>query len=578
MEQQNKSPASSRRHVWQMVLACLMVLLLAQALVGALGWSALNRLVAGNTADRIELSVRKAADTIQGGLNMGKPLAQYFGVEQVLESVQDDIPGLTSAQIVLPDSQVLAETGTAMDAGLLMDVINGRSRAEGPVLEAMPSGSVRRIESHQVQLGVPLAEPDAQSRGALVVSVDLADAASGSRLLHSSMVMLVITLAAAVALVLLLRYGLSAVPPAYRARWQRLIPVAVLLLAQTAVAVHTTQTFRNQWLDVANENARTLAAGVQSDLHKVLSYGIAFDRIVGVDDYLHRVVASFPVIERMRVVRPDGDLIAHSDRTPGEDDFSLALSRGDEVVARLGVRLDGQALQAGVWSRIIDAATVGLIAVIAAMELLGLLELAGREGWLQGMRRWHDRRLAGRALPPELARYAMFGLLFAWSLPLGFMPLYARSLVVSPTSSSVMQFLMALPIVVEMAAGLMAALLAGRLTDRHGWPRPVLWGFFLSVAGSLACAWADTLHGLATARALVGVGYGLAWMGLQGLVVLNSPAKGRGHQMSNLIAGLFAGYLSGAAVGAMLMQQVGAKAVFVLGAVLFLLPALAVSV
>src|SRR5699024_1291241 len=157
----------------------------------------------------------------------------------------------------------------------------------------------------------------------------------------------------------------------------------------------------------------TLAAGVQSDLHKVLSYGIAFDRIVGVDDYLHRVVASFPVIERMRVVRPDGDLIAHSDRTPGEDDFSLALSRGDEVVARLGVRLDGQALQAGVWSRIIDAATVGLIAVIAAMELLGLLELAGREGWLQGMRRWHDRRLAGRALPPELARYAMFGLLFA---------------------------------------------------------------------------------------------------------------------------------------------------------------------
>lgn len=565
-----------RRYIWQMTLACLLILLLAQVLVGALSWSALNRLVASNTADRIELAVRKEADTIQSGLNVGKPLAQYFGLEQILQSLYDGVPGLTSARVVLPDHRVLAAIGESMDTALVVDVMNQRERASGPTLESTSSGTVRRMEPHQVQLGLPLLEPGSDAKGALVVSVEVADTTSRAQLFRSGLVMLAITLAAALVLVVLLRRGLAVHDPALQSRLRRLIPIGVLLLAQVAVAAHTTQTFRALWLDVAHDHARTLALSVQSDLQKVLSHGIAIDRMAGADQYLDRVVASFPLIQGMRVVDRSTTLVSSQYATDA-DDFQLPLTQLEQPVAQLGIQLNHAALRAGVWSRVVDAATVGLIAVIAAMELLGLLELAVLQGWLQRRTRAGEYHQPNRSLPPELARPAMFGLLFAWALPLGFMPLYARSLVVAPASATSLPFLMAAPIAVEMGAGLLAALLAGRLSDRHGWQRPVWLGFSLSMLGSLACAWVDSLAGLVLARAVVGMGYGLAWMGLQGLVVLNTPVHRRGQQMSSVVAGLFAGHLSGVAVGAMLMQQLGAPAVFALGAVLFLIPALVIQ-
>src|SRR3546814_12750872 len=65
-------------------------------------------------------------------------------------------------------------------------------------------------------------------------------------------------------------------------------------------------------------------------------------------------------------------------------------------------------------------------------------------------------------------------------------------------------------------------------------------------------------------------------MGLQGFIVTQSPAAYRGRNMATVIAGLFAGHLSGAAVGALLAQPVGASAVFAVGACLLILAALGV--
>jgi predicted MFS family arabinose efflux permease len=88
----------------------------------------------------------------------------------------------------------------------------------------------------------------------------------------------------------------------------------------------------------------------------------------------------------------------------------------------------------------------------------------------------------------------------------------------------------------------------------------------------LACAAAPNLPLFALARGLVGLGYGLTWMGLQGFVVTRSSARHRGHNMSSVIAGLFAGHLAGAAVGAMMMEQSGFRAVFAVGALMMLMP------
>src|SRR3546814_17157908 len=71
-----------RRPLRDVLLACIVVLLLAQGLIGSLSLSALNRLAADNTAERIELLARRTSSQIQTGMTLGKPLAQYFRSEE----------------------------------------------------------------------------------------------------------------------------------------------------------------------------------------------------------------------------------------------------------------------------------------------------------------------------------------------------------------------------------------------------------------------------------------------------------------------------------------------------------------
>ncbi len=244
----------------------------------------------------------------------------------------------------------------------------------------------------------------------------------------------------------------------------------------------------------------------------------------------------------------------------------------------LVVRLSEHVLARGVRSRMIDAATVVAVALVAATEMLLLLSLLLN----RGSRMPAADHAAAAALRNtsdigRIARPVMFGFLFAWAMPLGFLPLYARSL--PPGDLALPSNLMlALPISVEMGCGLLTALLAGRLTDRRGWRVPVLIGLAISFAGMLSCAVAADLPMFAAARGLVGLGYGLAWMGLQGFIVTRSSPLYRGRNMTSVIAGLFAGHLTGAAVGAMLMEQLGFRPVFAISAVMMAVPVLGVLV
>src|SRR5690606_15441631 len=281
----------------------------------------------------------------------------------------------------------------------------------------------------------------------------------------------------------------------------------------------------------------------------------------------------FPVIGEVQLLDAQGQVLNRANAQgalpatshEGEGEglvFPLVAQPGGPVLAQLRILLDGSLIAAGVRARILDAGTVVAVALVAAFELFLLLALLMDRAFSVP-----QRTASGEPIGLDdasqvglVVRPVMFGFLFAMALPLSFLPIYARSLLPPSAFEHGAAFLMALPIAVEMACGLLTALLAGRLTDRRGWQFPVLAGLLVAFAGNLACALAGSLSGFVMARGLVGLGYGLTWMGLQGFIVVRSPAAYRGRNMASVIAGLFAGHLSGAAVGAMLMQQWGSNA------------------
>jgi predicted MFS family arabinose efflux permease len=582
-----------RRPVLELTCACLGVLLLAQALIGALSLSALNRLATDTAADRAEVAAQRIVSNIQNGLRLGKPLGQFFGLDDILRDGMADVSGAHGVAVVLADGRVLDSAGQAVpQADELGRALAGAANAE------MPAGMMRRGTDEasgraegEVVLAVPLIA-DKTVAGAVVLAIAQDAAASRALIVHNLLVLFLATALVGFALAVVFKW---IVPPAQlteggRARFA--VPLAALLLAQGIYAASTIATFRDTSLQVAHDSVAAAAAGLQRDLNRVLGYGIAPDHLRGVDVPFRRLAGYFPNITAIDLVDVSGRVLDRADahgaqpveglaRTlPAADALTLVLPlSGASARASLVVHLDDRAIAAQVRSRMLDAATVVVVSVVAAVEMLLLLSLlmsrayAGRAlGRDDAPRRLEDTSDVGR-----IARPVMFGFLFAWALPLGFLPLYARSL---PAAGLDLRpaMLMALPISVEMACGLIASLLAGSLTDRKGWQVPVLAGLGISLAGFVACALAPNLPWFVAARGLVGLGYGLTWMGLQGFVVTGSPAASRGRNMTGLIAGLFAGHMAGAAVGAMLMEQLGFRSVFAVGAAMLILPCAGVLV
>ncbi|WP_202444869.1 MFS transporter [Schauerella aestuarii] len=587
-----------RHPILAVTLASLIVLVLAQALIGSLSLAALNRLMAQTTADRIEVTARSLGAEIQNGLRLGKPLAQFFGLDDILRksSTGDHPPSL---QVVQVDGTVLAKRqgdgradiggdAQALLAALALPPTRGHSpppdSRETPV--RLPSGTAMIARDQSVTIAAPLMNTAGQLTGAIIVDVERNALAWRELVVRNTTVLILVTacggLLLAVGFRLFAPYGGSTAGS--RARF--IVPLVAILLAQGLYAAYTISNFRTVWLQVTRENANMLAEGMQRDLNRVLGYGLTVSKLRGLEAPFTRLQTSFPAIGQIAVTDAEGKVLAVSRLpdmpNPGLDlrpdlTFSLPLNDANpaQSAGQLSITLNAAIIDDGVRNRVIDALTVSAVALITAMEMLMLLSLLMITGTLPTRRaadeilKQDDRGQA--ALVGRLARPVMFSFLFAWALPLGFLPVYARTL--PPGALDLPpNLLLALPISVEMACGLIAALLAGRLTDRRGWQTPVIAGLGVAAAGMLACALASTLLGFVAARGLVGFGYGLAWMGLQGFIVTRSAPQARGRNMTSVIAGLFAGHLSGAAVGSMLMEQTGYHTVFVVGATMLILP------
>ncbi|WP_439810716.1 MFS transporter [Bordetella bronchiseptica] len=570
----------SSRPLLGVTLACVTLLWLAQGLTGVLTLSALQRQIVDATAARVEVSARQSAIAIENGVRLGKPLEQYFGLGGLLDGLLEESHGVTGVAVVLKDGRLVASAGALVPHAARLARALAFPDDEPGVLR-QPSGSVRLVGDEAVSLGIPLAGSDGIVRAALVLGWQRDPAFMHALMWRNLRVLALVTAAVALALALALRRGERRRRESGGARARFVLPLVALLLAQGVYAGYTIGMFREVWLDVARHNAVVLATGLQRGLDRVLGYGLEPRQLRGVDRLFSRTIRAYPLIGSIALVASDGRVLqevdAHGSVTgdaqrrfaddPGYT-VSLPLGASDASRGALALRLDGGAVAAALRDRALDAATVAVVALVAAVELLLLLVVVMNRALPNGQ---------GRQAPADgsdvggSARPVMFGYLFACAMPASFLPLFARSL---PAAGLPLPpaLLIALPISMEMGCGLLAALVAGRLSERRGWRQAVLQGLLLSCIGFVASALASDLAWLVSARGVVGLGYGLTWMGLQALVVSRSPPTHRGRSMAGVVAGLFAGQLSGVAVGAMLMEQLGFRAVFAIGAVLLLLP------
>jgi predicted MFS family arabinose efflux permease len=575
-----------RQSTLRLFLAFFAVLLLVLLLNGGLTLGALHKVQFESTTAAVRMVGHDWAQRIQGAIRFGKPIEQFYGLHATLTEIQKDLPAVATVAITNPQGSLIQSVGQAPMLDDLASSVRRTLAASKPVASKLQG---------RHYLVFPIQGREAQAAGALVMTVDEATItqALSEHLGRNLMVLAVVALLAALVLLAglpLLGFGGIGIQSS---RWRLFaLPILVAVLAQGVYSWDSIHTFRQQYLGAVQETAKIAVQRLGRDFQRLFDKGVRIERLVGIEAPFKRIMDEAPEIGYMEMRAADGAVLYRVYRDgrleksppilPLDSVLDLTTTfqaTGQGQLGSLRLHLDEEAIAAGARQRLLDSGTVVLLSILFVIELFVLLGvLMRRQPALHLSIHQSESKSVllddGRHV---LGRPTAFLLLFAWALPLSFIPLRMRE-IYTPILGLSEHVVLALPLSVEMLCALVTALVAGALTDRRGWHVPFLAGVVISLAGALFSSAADNVWTFMLARALVGAGYGLAWMGIQGFIVLWATPQTRAQGMAHLVAGIFAGHICGSAVGAMLAQQVGYTTVFLFSSALSLLPGLFVLI
>ena len=509
------------------VLSSLLLLLVALGTSAVLLFGALERAQTTLLSERFHLSGREGATRIEAGLRFGRPLEQFLNLDALLAEVLSETEGLRSVAVVDPEGGVIATVGASSEAP---DFATEVARTAQSGVRAVTLGADRLFLT-------PLRNRDAALAGFLVLGVPQDVISRELDLAVTGGVATLIVVSAVAALLLAVAAGRmpGAMAQVRVARWRwMLMPVAVLLGAQIAYSVFVLQTYRDSLAQASVAAAQSIGLRVQEDLDRLLALGLSFERMPGLEAQLEGVIRISDAVEgltlrdaqgqvRLDITSPLVRQNAFTQLFPAPELAPLTfdvVDAGGAPAGQIALSLAAGSIRAGLANQTITILTVAATSAFFMIELLVLMQIV--------LRRSIARSAATSAEPPRpeaepfhlLARPVIFAFVFAWALPLSFLPLKMRSLG-GELFGLPADLVLALPISAEMACALITAIVAGRLSDVWGWHRPFLIGLLLSALGGALAALAPDELTFILARGLTGLGYGLSWMGIQAFVVQN---------------------------------------------------------
>lgn len=180
---------------------------------------------------------------------------------------------------------------------------------------------------------------------------------------------------------------------------------------------------------------------------------------------------------------------------------------------------------------------------------------------------WSKRRHKVNSKSPydrvSFSRFLGFLYEFIFSLPLGFIPVYAMKLLDGKEFMGMRpEMASAFPITMATSGIVLGTVISGFLLPKFKWRKLFVIGLFLAAAGLFLTGLSETFIMFTLMMFFTGIGRGLLQMAARGFInTENDPAK-RGFAFSNLIAGVVVGINVGVVVGGAIADHISYRAVF----------------
>ncbi|MFN3261792.1 MAG: MFS transporter [Pikeienuella sp.] len=330
---------------------------------------------------------------------------------------------------------------------------------------------------------------------------------------------------------------------------------AAFVVAATAV----TGSLAALYAEGAEARAKAISESLAGRVGPLFAYGLDLRDVSGLDALLGEYARANEDVAAVGLV-VGGVVAAHGEpeavgrpwRAPaGALEYRAPLPAGAEIAVALPAAVVWRAVARSVRNFAALLIASGLVAATA----FGFIRRGGEEDG------GPDPRLA--ALRP-----VFFLAVFADFLTAGFLPQLAERWAAEAGASGGASLVFS----AYFGAFLLALLPATALSARLGARRVTLLGALLVALASAIPALSPGFAPLLGARALAGAGQGLLLIGVQA-ALLAAPAGGRTRAAAVIVLGFNGGMIAGAAIGSLLVADLGADGVFIIAAAAALLVA-----
>lgn len=562
----------------KLLVAGVFILLISLAFTTLLIILTLESRYTASLLGRYVVQLGELERRIEVSLRFGKNLAQFHGLNEMLDTALANMAGLEGRNridVLLPNGVIRYSTDAGVEGRLI----------EPSVRDFIAGDDTRRLRQGDVHLLFRAIEGrNTVRQGTLLFTIDHAPVHNAlKKMLFESLIVALFFSFGIVVLFFLMGIGrtLLAIHSVKRPRLPvKAVLFVALCLCQAGYIVERVQVYEKELIHLHGVQVLVLNGMLQRDVEHLLRLGLPLERLYKMDELLARSLERLPEVDEIRITDAFGRIL-HTSRGalfsqtnlqpwPAGDAgvFVLPLHTGDTLQGQIYTRLSKEHIRRQVSALYWDAGTVALISLFLGAELLALLARFQRPGISSGAP-------GSSVTAVSRMRMVAFCFFFGTDIAISFLPLQMAS-IYQPILNLPRELVLGLPITIQMLCTALAFLGAGRWSDRRGWQHPFQAGLLLSGCGYLIAAGAAQPLVYLLGMGVVGYGYGLSYMAGQNFVVAACPENNRGVGLSEYYAGCIAGSICGSATGALLADRVGYAPVFFLGG-LTILASLAVA-
>lgn len=536
------------------------------------------------------VSGRQNVHKIEYALRYGKPLDNFFGIEDILAEVRRDFPEITEVQVVYGDGRVLYNLDGKVEDVSLSDELQEKSSA---FLSETDNDYLYSIHEGEYHIFLPIEDRDNIWQGNLqiifpadVINNRVADF-TGSLVTYLAILAFI---GLCVIFFLISRYSFVKDSGEINRKKFLIVTMVLLGLIQVVFGGINYQLFRNGYLDIAHENAAVISNIIRNDIESVVEKGVPYENLYRLEDYLKDISERVPEIDFINLTSPDESFIYstedYEDRTSREAPdsgtidsemiFSHSLTEDvQDDNAELQMVLSEDFFDRKMHDILLDSLTMLVLSLILMIEIvifmIILLQLQYEKKYLSKAKGSLIDSKAKRGLDIVVVRVLTMLTGMSIFMSASFIPLRMKELFESLLGLSE-GLILGIPISAEMLFAALAALFAGRLIDQKGWRFVLFMGLCVFAVGLFLSFYAPSALIFILARAFTGAGYGFILLSIRGYVNERPTEKERTNGFSNYVSGLYAGFIIGVVVGAMLADRIGFANVF-LASLLFCLVA-----